>query len=293
MANSWKIGAISGFVASLFTGTFLAYSLARMAILMELFEPWWVPIAEKSILVTIPLNMIWGVILGIIYSKAYHAIPGKGSLKGLCWGLILYVIIAVRIDTFWLAYGWTTPELFTWLHIILWGLITGILYEFLCSRFCLTKELKIKKYSMISGFYPGAIAGFLGGLTASIVAVSGPAIGLWTIPGGPAELSFDFWLGQAGTHIFVNMLWGTIFGLMFPKVYELVPGKGILKGLVYGLTTYFITTFLLGTYIVPMSAYAEAWIMFTVNVAGMFGTGFANGFVFALVLGLLYRKPSD
>jgi hypothetical protein len=292
MDNSLKIGAVSGFIASLFTGTVLAYSLSKMAISMELIVPWWIPIEEKSIAVAILLNIIFGIILGVIYSKTYPAIPGKGALKGLFWGLILYMIIAVRTDTFWLAYGWTTPELFTWLPIILWGLITGILYEFLCSRYSPIKELKIKKYSIISGFHPGAIAGLCGGITASVVAVLGPAMGLWPI-GGPVHLSFDFWWSQAGAHIFLNMFWGMIFGLMFPKVYDLVPGKGIIKGLVYGLTVYLITSFQVGTYIVIRSAYAEAWTAAISGVGGMYVVGFSNAFVFALVLGLLYRKPSE
>jgi len=291
LTDSWKIGAVSGLIASLFTGTVLAPSFLKMAVSMELWDPWWSPIVSKSISITIPINIIFGIILGLIYSKIYPAIPGKGALKGLIWGLILYVIIAVRIDTFWLAYGWTAPELFTWLPIILLGLITGILYEFLCSRYCPIKEVKIKRYSIISGFHPGAIAGLCGGIAASIVAVSGPAMGLWEIAGGPAELSFDFWLGQAGTHIIINMFWGTIFGLMFTRVYDLVPGKGVTKGLVYGLTVYLITSGQLSIYPILMIVYANAWPAFL--YMGNTVVGIPQAFVFALVLGLLYRKPAE
>jgi hypothetical protein len=292
MANSWKIGAISGLIASLFTGTILAYYLSKMAISMELFESWWVPFQEMIIVVAIPLNIILGIILGIIYSKIYPAVPGKGALKGLCWGLVLYVIIAVRIDTFWFAYGMKPTQLLTWLHIILWGLITGIIYEYLCNKYCPIKEVKIKKYNLISGFHLGAIAGLFGGMAASVFAVLGPGIGLWKIGGGTVEITLDFWWAIAGNHIWINILWGIIFGLMFTQVYDLVPGKKITKGLVYGLTLFLLTTFLLGTYWNIMAVYAEAWLLIEGNVGTQL-VGFAQAVVFGLVLGLLYRKPTE
>jgi hypothetical protein len=294
MNNSLKIGAISGFIASLFTGVFLWPFVNNMIIYLEFWTPEYRWVVQNSVQVQILLSIIWGIILGIIYAKAYPVIPGKGALKGLCWGLIIYCIIGIRFTFFNLAYAqylWALGNLITWLPLILLGLITGILYEFLCSKYCPIKELEIKKYNIMSGFHPGAIAGLCGGLAASIVAVSGPAMGLWGIAGGPVELTFDFWLGQAGAHIILNMVWGTIFGLMFTKVYDLFSGKDILRGLIYGLIIFIITTFHGYIYLIIMFAYVEAWPAIPETLGGLL-TGFANAFVFGLVLGLLYRKPS-
>ncbi len=88
------------------------------------------------------------------------------------------------------------------------------------------------------------------------------------------------------------MCWGIIFGLMFTQVYDLVPGKKITKGLIYGLSIWFITTFYFSTYVHLNLASVGVWWTFSqdfpTNLAG-----FANFTVFGLVLGYLYRKPGD
>ena len=297
MRASLKAGIISGLVAGIVTGIIGPF-LHKTIVSMGLFGSWWQPIslAAGVLEVFLPLNLIWGIILGVIYSKAYCMIPGKGISKGLFYGLILYFILAIRTSTFDLAYGrflQAAGGYIAWIVLIIDGLIIGIIYEFLRSKYYPIKDLRIKEYNMRTGILPGAIAGFLGGTAASIVAVLGPAFGLWGFPEGPVKLTFDLWLGQAGAHILINMVWGTIFGMMFAKVYNLVPSKGILKGLYYSLIIYLITSFQVGTWCVVMSVYANVWPIAILMAGGLFGVGSANATIFGLVLGLLYRKPTE
>jgi hypothetical protein len=152
--------------------------------------------------------------------------------------------------------------------------------------------VKIKKYSLMSGFHPGAIAGLMGGIAAGLVTYSIPLLGLQPILGLPADQPFDVYMFQSLSHIFVNMFWGTIFGLMFTQVYDLVPCKRITKGLIYGLIIWFLTTFHGYTYFHSMLAAVGVWWTFPVSLAEDL-VGVANAIVFGLVLGLLYRKPAE
>jgi len=148
---------------------------------------------------------------------------------------------------------------------------------------------------MIDGILPGAIAGLCGGIGAAIFAVIGHATGYWGVPAGASgELvsTIEFWWSQAGAHILVNMLWGTIFGAIFTKVYYFVPGKGIKKGLCYGLIVYLTTTFLFGTYNVGWAIFHNNWTLAQYLAGACWIIGGANGIIFALAFGLLYRKSS-
>jgi len=265
---------------------------------MGLYDPWWRQFSINNVLVNIPLFGFWGIVLGIIYSKVYELVPGKGISKGLVYGLFFYFINMVRMATFHLAYarildgaGYIFQGFFTWL---IWGLVLGVLYEYLSGRFYpIKKEVKIITYDIISGILPGAIAGFCGGLAASIFQVMGHATGYWGTQAASGELvsTIEYWWSQVGTHLFINMIWGVIFGAIFAKVYNLVPGKKFKKGFYYGLIIFFITSFELGTIGVSWLLNHNAWEMAVITAGASWITGGANGIVFALVLGLLYRKP--
>jgi len=295
MNNSLKAGIISGLFAGIVLGT--AYDITtRIAFSLDLFESWWRPIISNITVVNIPLFSFWGIILGVIYSSIYTLIPKKGIWKGLIYGLFLYFIVTIRIEFFSIAYslflnaaGHFFTGFFSWLS---YGLVLGILYKYLCNRYNVSKEeKKIVQYDMMSGLLPGAIAGFSGGLAASVFAVIGQVTGYWgTIIAGEIISTLDFWMSQAGTHILINMIWGTIFALFFPKVYNLIPGKKILKGLYYGLVMFLITTFNLTTWLIIWYANHNLWELAFKEILGL-SVGSANAIVFGLVLGLLYRKP--
>jgi hypothetical protein len=222
-------------------------------------------------------------------------IPGKSALKGLVFGTIIYCITGVRFAFFYLVYHDYPMAIGGSLSYLTWipyGLIMGIIYEFLCNKYYPIKELEIKKYSITSGFHPGAIAGLTGGIAAGLVTYSIPMFGLEPIMGVPANQPFDVYMVQSLSHIFFNMCWGTIFGLMFTQVYELVPGKRITKGLIYGLIIWFLTTFYGSIYVYLVLAYVGVWWTFPQNFPFDL-TGFVNAAVFGFALGLLYRKPKE
>jgi hypothetical protein len=299
LTSSWKIGAGSGLIAGIVFG--IIYEIFnQIAVSLGLFEIYWREITINNVVVNIPLFGFWGLVLGIIYSKVYNIIPKKSIFKGLIYGLFLYFIIPFRIETFDIAYGLyldvfgvNFSGFFSWLS---YGLILGILYDHLSKRYYPTKEeLKIITYPMKSGILPGAIAGFSGGMAASISQVIGHATGYWGIPTteGVIISTMDFWLSQVGTHILINMIWGTVFGAFFALVYNLVPGKKVNKGLCYGLIIFLITTFLIGTNIVIWPIFHNKWVVATFYAGAAWITGGAQFLIFGIVLGLFYRKPSD
>jgi hypothetical protein len=298
MDDSLKAGIISGLIAGFVLGIITEFS-NQTAVSLGFYAPWFRPIVTNNIAVNIPLFGFWGIVLGIIYSRVYSVIPRKGVLRGLIYGTFLYVIISIRIEMFDLAYGRNLmvaggifANFFNWISF---GLVLGVLYEFLSGRYYPTKEKKkIYQYDMKSGILPGAIAGIFGGLAASVFAVIGTVTGYWGIPllSGQIISTIDYWQSQAGTHVFINMFWGTIYGIIFPKVYDLVPGKGIKKGFLYGMILYLVTSFLIGVNGTIWSAFHYDWFMARAYAGNMFVIGSAQAVAFSLVFGLLYRKPS-
>ncbi|MFC1505837.1 hypothetical protein ACFLQ6_02080 [Thermoproteota archaeon] len=72
-----------------------------------------------------------------------------------------------------------------------------------------------------------------------------------TLIGAPEKFTFAFWIIQTGPHIFINLIWSIIFGAIFARVYNVVPGKRIMKGLCYGLIIYLLDTFQTSMYSIP------------------------------------------
>jgi MFS family permease len=284
MNNSLKAGIISGLIAGIISAIVYQFFM-NMAFSLGLLEPWWREnvFYTSHLVAYIPVSGFYGIIFGAIYSRVYDIIPRKGVRKWLIYGFLIWFITVFRIHTYVLPYGYGylnaaadyIAGFFGWMSF---GLVLGLLFEFLSSRYYPTKEKKkIITYDMKSGLLPGAIAGFCGGIAAGIVATIGHATG--------------YWVSQAGTHILINMIWGTVFGTFFAKVYNLVPGKKALKGLYFGLIMVFITsieTNLIGTSrLIHIGLWEVALPNFLANLISI-----ANAIVFGLVLGLLYRKPT-
>ena len=288
MNNSLKAGIISGLIAGIISA--IVYEIfSNIAVLIGLYDPWLHPLVLGNIVVNIPLFGFWGIILGIIYSRIYDIIPRKGVLKGLIYGLFLYFIVGIRLDTFLLPYGlflWAAgdafSEFFMW---ILYGLVLGYLFELLHIKYNIPKELKkIVQYDMMSGIFPGAIAGFFGGLAASFFAVLGSLTGSWGYIIECEVISvIDLWISQAGTHIVINMIWGVIFGILFVMFYGKIPREGILKAIIFSMVIFFLTSFRVTILFLAyeLLVFFYLWLI----------TGFLQFFALGLVLGLLYRKP--
>jgi len=150
--------------------------------------------------------------------------------------VFILLITNVRDISFWLPYGIYTLSSIGWVIVgffqyVTFGSIIGILYNSLFSKYGTPKvEPKIKTYGILSGTNAGAIAGLIGGVMAFLSRVVGNNIGLfkflWDFPVTPIIFTY-----VAALHILINMLWGAVFGVVYTKVYSLVPGKGIIKGL--------------------------------------------------------------
>lgn len=296
MDSSLKIGAVSGLIAGFVAGLMEVFS--RYVSASAVFnDPDALVFATNAYEVYVLIGIIFGIIGGLIYSRVYGVIPGKAVLKGLIYGLVLYCIAEVRTSTLTLAYGWYLwaseaffAGAFKWIS---YGLVLGLLYEFLQSRYYPRKEIrKVEEYSMKGGTLPGAIAGLIGGSAAALTTITGPMVGFFKIPGAPPAPTLDFLIGQAGTHIFFNMVWGTIFGtILFPKVYNLVPSKGIVKGLIFGLTVFLMDTVHTAMYNLGLGLKLSIASLIFLFEWGTF-VGFFQAFFFGLVLGALYKKQS-
>jgi hypothetical protein len=104
--------------------------------------------------------------------------------------------------------------------------------------------------------------------------------------------TITFWASQFGTHVLINMISGVIFGLLFPLVYNLVPGEKVRKGLYYGLIMYLITSFQLTMWVTSWLANHGYWSLILSQFLSL-SISASNMIIFGLVLGYLYRKPSE
>jgi len=292
LSNSWKIGAASGLIAGFLAGVVFTI-FSRIAISIGLYTHSNHPAILNGYGANIVLGVIFGVICGIIYSRAYGVIPGKGVSKGLFYGMSIYLISWVRTSTFNVAYahyleaaGNIFTGFFTW---IAYSLVLVFLYEFLRGRYYPSiGEPKIISYDVKSGILPGAIAGIVVSFVAPIANAVAVVIGLFgpqTMVGVPEKFTIGFWIIQTGSHIFLNLIWAIILGMIFAKVYNIVPGKRIMKGLYFGLIFFLLGTFQTASYWFGWGAIQLALWSYWV--------GFFHAIAFGLVLGLLYRKPSE
>ena len=190
---------------------------------------------------------IWGIILGIIYSRIHDLIPGKGILKGLIFGLTYYLIFNIRNVTFMIAYGFYPLVIGAFLYIspIIYGLMLGILYK------APKEKMKVTEHDLKSGIIPGAITGLIFGIAAQISFIMSTYFGFIfvfteVIPDYLTDIGFI--IAQIGNHVWINMLWYAIFGAFYAKFYDRIPGKSLVKGAIFGLIMWLIAN-------VPNSVY--------------------------------------
>ncbi|MCW4032115.1 MAG: hypothetical protein NWF08_01835 [Candidatus Bathyarchaeota archaeon] len=280
--KSWKIGAISGLVAGFITGL-VTFVFTNIGNIIGLPIPWAITFPQITDIATIHiiLGMIWGTILGIIYSKVHVLIQGKSTSKGLIFSMVIFLIFNIRQASATAAYGFTLYAVsYIFIGIPMWisfGLVLGVLYKYLLNMYYPTqKKLKIIGYDLKGGIQPGAIAGAIGGIVYFICMIP---IDRWVW--GTIALELSFLVAQMGSHILYNMAWGAVFGAIFARVYNIVPGKGAMKGLYYALVVFLITSF-------HISTYNAAYALYTMAIASSFGI--FRAITEGLVLGYLYKK---
>jgi hypothetical protein len=136
MKNSILAGAIAGAIADIAVVA-SAYVFGSIGVFvppggsMEIWTP------SMFLLLSVAhlsLDIIWGMIGGAAYSYLYNMIPGKDAMKGLTFGLSIWVIkdvaagsyLALTMNEVNSAIMLIIGGFFMW---IVYGLIIGILYK--------------------------------------------------------------------------------------------------------------------------------------------------------------------
>ena len=129
---------------------------------------------------------------------------------------------------------------------------------------------------MKRGYVAGVIAGVAAALSGILFAALGSQIGLFGTPPNITPMQFTIdWL-------IITTILGAIFGVIYARVYDLMPGKGIVKGLIAGSAIWLIKDIATGAYLgaerAPVSVFAIIWV------------GFFIWIIYGLVIGALYKK---
>jgi hypothetical protein len=131
------------------------------------------------------------------------------------------------------------------------------------------------------------IAGLIAGLFSTILGVTGWSLGLYGIfePPKIGEM-INFSIGW----IMVTVIFCITFGFIYEKIYSSIPGKGIKKGLYFGLFIWFIKDIAAGTYCIYSGTMIHGlweWVAIGVNLIVL---GVYMWPIYGLVLGYLYKK---
>ena len=135
MKVGFTAGIVAGFVTAILTPIinfiFVVIGIVRPLGGREIWDP------NMMLLwpfVIFGLIVIWGTVFGVIYSKAYNIIPGKNLMKGLIYGLVIFLISNIRVTSFqiafWQAIEWLrTFNSIGFFSLIIYGLVLGYLYK--------------------------------------------------------------------------------------------------------------------------------------------------------------------
>jgi len=275
MKSSSISGAIAGFVAgsvAVFTQIVLAsLGLQPTAILKVL---------PFTATVHIGFNTIWFAVFGVLYSKFYDVIPSKGAKKGLVYGLIIYLMIGLLPASYYFANGnflGASGYAFTGLVVpVIYGLLQGVLYD--GPKQPVRIEDKIK-HNLIAG----PVAGLLGGVVAAVLIFICFMMGVpygWYWPHYPPITSIT---NVVAIELILMIVWGTIINTIFVMFYARIPGKGIMRGLYFGLLLCLLCVIRPHSWGIPYAANPQslAWGAIVYSLAFI---------SYGIVLGYLYKK---
>ena len=147
--------------------------------------------------------------------------------------------------------------------------------------FRFTPSVLLQVYRSIKrGFFYGVIAGVGSGVVGTISWIIGMSLRIWEPI--PSILSATSLTTRLINEIVIAVAFGAIFGVLYSMYYDATPGKGILKGLVFGLLLFFISSVRFG--FIGLAYYGmDAAIQ-------VLWPGFFTLITFGLVLGYLYKK---
>lgn len=134
MKQSIVIGAIAGYIVGLifllFGAIFTRIGIIDPPVSLEIWYGSYGLIMVAGML----LGVIWGIIFGVIYSLLYNCIPGEGVLKGLNYGIFIWLVIDIAASSFIVLIGIGTNYAFSLIFFgffmwVAYGLILGSLYK--------------------------------------------------------------------------------------------------------------------------------------------------------------------
>ncbi len=131
MRSKTLAGIAAGLVAGL-VGGIAAVVFGYVGVFIGLLQQLPPPMIDV-VITRLVLDTSWGLIFGALYATVHDVIPGKGISKGLCYGLLLYLISSVRPATFLAAYTFV-PLATNWVFVgffnfASYGIILGALYK--------------------------------------------------------------------------------------------------------------------------------------------------------------------
>lgn len=131
MRNDIVTGILAGLVAGV-VGSMVAIVFGYIGIFIGLLQALPPPMIDV-VVSRLVLHTGWGVIFGALYPKFHDVVPGKATSKGLCYGLLLYLISSVRAATFLAAFTFV-PLATDWLFVgffqfASYGIILGTVYK--------------------------------------------------------------------------------------------------------------------------------------------------------------------
>jgi len=136
------------------------------------------------------------------------------------------------------------------------------------------------------------VAGIIAGLITGVVTTILSNLGIDTeLPILSYRLEFSMIpttpLTIAVIEITLGVIWGIIFGVLYAIFYDYIPSKGVKKGFIFGLI------FWTAGSIRPAALAAAHALYFHWALAWTFFGFLSICIIYGLVLGLLYRKPSE
>ena len=140
------------------------------------------------------------------------------------------------------------------------------------------------KNAILAGAIAGAVADIAAIASVYVMTLIFRNIGFFEPPGGSWEIwDLSMIMLLAVAHLSLDIFWGMIGGAAFSFLYSLIPGKGAVKGLYFGLSIWVIKDVAAGSYLaLTMMEVSPAIIL-------IFG-GFFMWIVYGPVLGYLYKK---
>ncbi|MCW4032846.1 MAG: hypothetical protein NWF08_05585 [Candidatus Bathyarchaeota archaeon] len=137
---------------------------------------------------------------------------------------------------------------------------------------------------MKNAILAGAIAGAVADPALVVSGYVFGNIGIFEPPGGLEIWTLSMFILLVLAHLSLDIFWGMIGGAAFSYLYNLIPGKGAVKGLYFGLSIWVIKDVAAGSYLALTMMEVNSAILLIIP-------GFFLWIVYGPMLGYLY-KPS-